>query len=418
VPMPDFVPASDNWEAIYYPNPIPLSSRTLLAMALLFDRVHLPGVSLPIVSASDDERSHLLEWVTTNPELESERNLWLWAIEFPVVADFIYLPDTTLSREMIDALHKPALQLLDDTYGEGTSEKVLALNAMHGIMPPKADGVGFALTWPFYQARALRYAAETNLPFVSDDPTSAPPLPPHPTLDADRAKRVAQQLAIEAVSLVLPSFRSVEPSQVAEFRSKVQPLMRPFRTEMVKLTSDVHTAMVSGSSDKELQALCRAIVETRVGPALSDLSKQLHAPLRPFQKVLIDIAEVGIAAASSTLSPTLTAGWALLRGAKIASEYVQAYRDKEGRRKSGLAYLLAISEAHGGAANLRSDWDKLDWRCSGHVDIADPDTPLTPGNREIADGPMKEWGVQVVRRLFQTKTTSAAQFIPNDRTSS
>lgn len=202
---------------------------------------------------------------------------------------------------------------------------------------------------------------------------------------------------------------------MAEFRSEVQPLVRPFRTEMVRLTSDLQGAFASGATDAELQALCRAIVDSKVGPALADLSKRLRNPVRPFHRVLVDIAEAGMAAASSTVSPALTVGWALIRGAKIASEYAQAYRDREGKRKSGLAYLLAVSDAYGADAGAISDWDKINWHCSGFVDIPDSGTPLTAGNQAMAEGPMKDWCVRVVRKLFQARTISAAQFFPHGK---
>ena len=141
--MTEFVRAADSWEAIYYPNPIPRSSQSLLAMALLFDRVHLPGMSLPLVAASDGDRTRLLKRIETDPELMAIRNLCLWAIECPVVADFIHLPDTHLSRAGIDALMKPAHQLLDDTYGEETSGQIITLNAVQVIRLPDSgrDGV-------------------------------------------------------------------------------------------------------------------------------------------------------------------------------------------------------------------------------------------------------------------------------------
>lgn len=407
-----FVTAADNWETIYYPNPIPLSSRCFLSMALLFDRVHVPGVSLPLVPDADDERRELLTWSHSNPEFLAYRNLTLWAIEYPLVADFIYLPDAGPQLPDLPSLEAPALQLLDDTYGSGTSGKVLALNAIHGIMPDRAEGHGFALTWPLYQARALQYAAQTRLQFVSDDPLCVPPLPPHPELGSDRTKHLAQQLAVEAIKIVLPQFRSVELGQVAEFRSQVQPLIRPFRTEMVKLTADLTAAITVGSTDDELRGLCRALVESRIAPALTDLARQLRDPATPFRKVMIDFSEAAVAAASSTLSPALTVGWALLRGAKIASEYVSAYQDKEGKRKSGLGYLLAIDREFGNAQGSVSAWDTVDWRCSGFVEIPDPGFPLTPLNQEIVSGPMNNFTAETVRQLFQTKTMSAVKFVP------
>jgi hypothetical protein len=235
-------------------------------------------------------------------------------------------------------------------------------------------------------------------------------------VDGERAKRLAQQLAVEAVSLVLPTFRSVEPIQVAEFRSEVQPLVRPFRTEMVKLTADLSTAIAAGATEDELRGLCRGIVDSKVGPALADLARQLRDPVRPFRKVIVDVSEGVLAAASSTMTPKLTVGWALLRGAKIASEYVTALQDREGKRKSGLAYLLAVNQKLNPATSAVSDWDSINWRCSGCVNIPDPGFPLTPLNRQvIAEGLFNWLKPETQRQLFQTKTMSIVHWGPKTK---
>jgi len=116
-----------------------------------------------------------------------------------------------------------------------------------------------------------------------------------------------------------------------------------------------------------------------------------------------------LATASSSVSTALGLGWALLRGAKIASEYVRLYVDRQGKKKSGLAYLLKINDKHGTDQGSLSDWDRRDWRCSGFVDIPEPGFPLTERNRMLlAD--LKDVKVETVRRLFQMRTMSFAQF--------
>jgi hypothetical protein len=226
---------------------------------------------------------------------------------------------------------------------------------------------------------------------------------PHPAADAERTKQLAQLLASEAVSLVLPAFRSVDLEQVAEFRHQVQPLVRPFRIEMVRLTIELAGAIAAGASDVEIRAMAQVVVNSKVAPALDDLARQLRGPVRPFHKLCIDAAEVGLAAASSTLSPQLSIGWALLRGAKIASEYVTGYRTRDGKRRAGLACLLAIGDHRGASSQSTSDWDSIDWRCSGSVTIKAPNMPLTEKERQAFGDQPKNGELETRLRLFQTK---------------
>jgi hypothetical protein len=178
------------------------------------------------------------------------------------------------------------------------------------------------------------------------------------------------------------------------------------------MSSELGAAITSGSSDKDLRALCRLTAESRVLPALQDLSKQLTDPLKPFHRIAIDLAEATLATASSSISSSLAVGWAVLRGVKIASEYTRLYFDREGKRKSGLAYLLKIHDWHESDRHRVSEWDRRDWRCSGFVDIPEPGFPLTPENQRLLADHMKDWRVETVRRVFQMRTMSIAQLAP------
>jgi hypothetical protein len=399
------LPPAEQWEAVYYSNPIPLSSRSLLAFALLFDRLHIPGVSIPQVNVGRDDLGQN-DGVPSDPTGVAYQNLCLWAAVQPKLADFIHLPDQNpRGRVNVQSLQRSALQLLDDTYAAGISEGVTSIDGAQTFVVQNSNH-GFALTWPLYQARALQHAAEYRLPLISDDPTYMPPLPPHPD-DIVSSKGLAQQLAVEALSLALPPLRSVEPEHVAEFRAEIQPLVQPFRREMVKMTADLGIAITTGVKDKELGQACRHLAESRVLPALQDLSKQLKDPLKPFHKIAIDLSEAALATVSSSIAPALVVGWAVLRGAKIASEYVQLYMDRQGRKKTGLAYLLKIHDKYGSESVGLSAWDKRDWRCSGFVDIPEPGFPLTPFNRRLLAQPMaKGWKTMTYRRIFQNKTMS------------
>lgn len=367
------IPATENWSAVYYSNPIPRSSKSLLALALLFDELHIPGVSFPRMKTRNSDTdvaftNSLRTWKSTDPELHAYQNLCLWGGELPLFDDFIILPDRTGGFGGAD-LEVQAGRLLDDTYAEGLSKRAIGYTASMGVDFSDRSH-GSALIWPFYQARALQYASAKNLPLISDDLTCIPPFPRHREAPPD-AKGLAQQLAIEAVSLVLPSFLSVEPERVAEFRAETKSLVRPFRTEMVKFTAELASAIATGASAKDLEAASRFLAETRVLPALQDLARQLKDPVKPFHRIAIDIGEAAMATASGGLSPALTAGWCILRGTKLASEYTQLYIDREGKKKTGLGFLLKVSDQQS-VDGQSSNWDSRDWSCSGSVDIPMP----------------------------------------------
>src|SRR3954447_12283968 len=104
------LPPAEQWEAVYYSNPIPLSSRSLLAFALLFDRLHIPGVSIPQVNVGRDDLGQN-DGVPSDPTGVAYQNLCLWAAVQPKLADFIHLPDQNpRGRVNVQSLQGSALQ--------------------------------------------------------------------------------------------------------------------------------------------------------------------------------------------------------------------------------------------------------------------------------------------------------------------
>jgi hypothetical protein len=403
---------------VYFPNPIPLSSKSLLAMAMLFDRVHFPGVSIVAGGQIDADERDLKLPPIGDPEQLAYHNLRSWAARQPSLREFIHLPDqrpdgTLDSSCNATALENDALTLVDDTYAAGISSRVVGVTGAQVFSPVGGSSICMSLVWPLYQVRAVRYAEEAGLPLLSDDPLAMPPLPAHP--DAETlTRRLAQQLAMEAVSLVLPRFKSVTLSQVIEFRGELEPLVRPFRQEMIAMAADLGAAILGGATDKDLKALAGVLAYSRIAPKLRALSKEMAQPLKPFHKMAIDVTEFAVAAASSSLSPALSIGWVCIRGAKIVSDYVRLYTDREGKRKSGLAYLLRLQGPDAGKESAPNDWDRRDWRCSGYVDIPEPGHPLTPRNRQLVAALPGVTKIHTIRRVFQQRTMSFVTIGPRE----
>ena len=298
---------------------------------------------------------------------------------------------------------------MEDTYGAGVTESVMGMNAGESVEVPHGSGFGFALTWPLYQVRALQYSSKESLPLISDDPLSIPPLPNHPNPGVD-VKGLAQQLAIQAVSLALPYFRSVDPARVSEFRFEVQPLAREFRSEMVKMTAELAAAIAGGASDGDLRQACEHIARTKVLPALNDLSRQIQEPIKPWKDVVMNLGEAGLTVYGSIEQPLIGVAWALISGTRIASDYIRLYRDRQGALKSGLSYLLQVQKFLASNEQEISDWDKRDWRCSGYVQIAEPGQPLTPESQRFPEA-IGDSEYLTTRHLYQTYTESNVLFL-------
>ncbi len=398
--------SADLWEAIYYPNPIPLSTRSLLSAALLFDRLHFPGVSIPQVTLGTSEKA-ALENEARHALSKNSQNLLLWALEKPAFGDFIHLPDQDLDRWNVrdSRLAQLTRDLLDSTYGDGLSDKVESMVGTELAPYVGTKGSFMAHVWPLYQSRAIQYAHESKLPLVSDDQNYVPPFPRHPQVRWS-TRDLAQQLAFEAVSIALPPFISVRPVQVAEFRSEIQPVVKPFRLEMVKLTAELATAIASDTSEDDLKAYCRALVESKVLPRVDELRAELAGPLRPWHKVVLEVTEIGVATAASTSAPALTFAWALFRGGKLLSKYATAFQEREGRRRSPLSYLLKLSDWAQCNQSRISAWDKRDWRCSGSVYAPDPDGKLNDENQAIFADPEISKAIQPFPMLRIEQTTT------------
>lgn len=341
-------------------------------MALLFDRVHLPGLSLPLNRYDEKRKAELRREITSSRHDDNYKKLGLWAVEQPELSDFLFLPDQSSFSPGGQEIDSLALSLVADTYNQETAGRVGTLAAAEMLHVPDSRETVFALTWPLYQARAILYAKERQLRLLTDDRGIIPPLPMDP--DHSDTKAIAQQLAFEALALTIPKFKSVELATIPEFRSLVAPYVRPFRQEMIKFTADVHLAIASGAGAEEVRQYCGALAETRIIPHLAQLRAELDRPIRPWTKNALDILEIGLGAMSSKHEPALTMIWAVLTGTKALSEYVELYKDRQGKKRSGLSMLIQANDRLAQTNKELSSWDAIDWRCSGHLYIEEPGT--------------------------------------------
>ena len=343
--------SEEQFEAVYYSEPVPSSFRTLAVLALVFDRVHFPGVYI----AENADRSGTadeLDRIALLPrrhEVEDRQlmNCMIYAINRDAISDFCVftgkpgypglLEEGTkdLVREFELAIYGPPPENFFPSYNLGFAK---------GLPGPQDSAVN-GPSWLSYPPNALLYSAKHGLPLINDNPTL--PVLGLPIEAKANAKALSTVLALEAVQLVLPALPNLSFDDVAELRAETHDDVRPFRRAMLRLSKELDAAIRAEASTAEIQKAARFLVETTVMPELQDLHEVLGTPQRPWYRRTMDVAKSipEIVANFATL-PTAMASAKLL--ATLGSVLVDVRDDQlaaqKAAKRGGFQYLLRVGE--------------------------------------------------------------------------
>jgi len=197
-------------ECVYYTGPVPCDRAVLTVLCLVFDKIHFPGVYLP---KGDYDTELLWQEIARLEALEQrsyetdrligilrflEYRLPLDGIlEYPSPQESIFgggkdEQSTKLLRAIYDAHFPPRENF--EPYFDSASIKGL---------PGSNEAVAFAGDF-CYQAGAITYAAQKQLPLLDDGSGLALPFRAR---YKDNAPSLAALLAVESMGLVLPTYR-------------------------------------------------------------------------------------------------------------------------------------------------------------------------------------------------------------------
>lgn len=345
-------------ECVYYPGPIPANSAVLTVLCVLFDKIHFPNVYLPMggydkealrkeierlegVLEEDRKRSSYQSYQTGQliGQLKFlEYRLPLDGIlEFPTPGDAIFgggngskRPDGKLARAIYDANYPPRKNF----------EPMFDTSSLKGL-PGGEESIIHAGDF-FYQAGAIQYSAEKQIPLIDDGTRDQFGLAlPFKAQHKDNAPALATLLAVESLGLVLPDLPPMTCEELVDFRFENEKELRNFRASMLRFATSLNQQLPDNPSVEELNSKVKFIVDTEVAPALHDLKRDLDNPNRPWQKRIADVGRIASA---------VTVGW--LSGGPIAPTAAAALTnavlsDLEGRgdrqeavKRNGLYYLL------------------------------------------------------------------------------
>jgi hypothetical protein len=345
-------------EAVYYSNPFPRSLEAMTVLGLVFDRIHLPYVSLPddgftLEEINDRQRGLMYSYDSGRTTGTQVVNM-IQALQFTRwkewTTEFIHYPHAGIDVARLTDGISPKLvrEIYDLTCPPRENFEPMFAN-MHAFgLSKEGSGAGIYFAGDFYySAGALIYAAEHGLPIVNDVPMLG-----MPQFDAadykNNTSALASILAVQCIQMVLPQVPVLDVTELLDFRDEMKPHVQAFRGALVSAAKSLNAQILAGIGGDEIGRAARFVIETEIQPLLIELRQFAEAPKRPWHKRILSIGRP----LSAALSPEF---WTLSPGAQLASvakgyatqviahETGVKQRDQIVRR-SPLFYLLRVED--------------------------------------------------------------------------
>lgn len=341
----------ENFEAVYYSKSTP-SIKSLTILSLIFDKIYFPWVYIPSDNIDEEWVIKEITRIKNFGRNDFETSCLLETMNFALINKHL--------KDFCIFTWKPWYTWILENWA---SELSNLLEELIYWPPPKnftpsirlwfskwlAGNPESSINWPSwltYPANALIYSKNNNMFLVNDNPFM-----PVPSLGGisvkDNAKLLSTILAMESVRMVLPTFNILSPKEIPEFRHQINPYLKPFKLNMIKLSKELNQLINNNASIEEIQIKAKFLAETTIYPELEELKHIINSPTKPWYKRVIQfwkyIPEF-LVDLSSIDSKTAIA--------KLLAKYIEEiwnigddiFKKKEKIRQNWLYYLLKISE--------------------------------------------------------------------------
>jgi hypothetical protein len=330
-------------ECVYYPGPIPSNLSVLTTLCVVFDKIYFPKVHLPLGGYDKIGLQHEIARLTALNDKSYEtgqlinvlkflewRNTLDGILEYPS-------PDSIFEKTDSDHIQKMVRMIYDVNFPPRENFEPMFSSGSSKSLPGGEESVDFAGEF-FYQAEALSYSAERNIPAIDDG--SGLPLP-FKAKFKDRVQPLSAIMAIESLKAVMPKLPILTPQEIVEFRMENKVELKNFRAAMLRLSGALNGQLSEDSSNEEVQRKSKFIVETQVVPSLHDLNRDLQNPNRAWYKRFIDGASIASSVAVGIFSGGIVGTTAADGLKKILASELEAKGDKAASvKRNGLYYLV------------------------------------------------------------------------------
>lgn len=341
-----------SFEVVHYSAPMPRSAESLTAMGLIFDRVIFPGVYFPL--GEYDEKAY-------RKELERLKTL--------TIRDY----DTLVTVAMFDFVrhHKTLAGFCDftgtanDVFGDTKGIPAQLLGdlelAIHGPRPPNWEpffDTGYckglpdsneSVSYPgplHYHAKAIVESSTKGIPLLNDDDNL-----PVPHLSGGSpvgdAKALAGLLAIHCTSLVLPTMKVMNPTELMEFRDENKKPLRSFRRAMLRHAANLNDQL-KGVSEEDIKGQTEFYIQTKILPDLDELEDLMRRSNRTWtergKEIISMVVELGAALVATDRNTAIAT--AILKNIPgfLISEFAARKDGQTTHSRSDLYYLLKLKK--------------------------------------------------------------------------
>lgn len=285
-------------EAVYYSSPVIRSLEALTVLGLVFDRIHLPFVSLPDDGFTiDDLEARAKGLIALKPTPMSNTALMVAALQFTQwkewTKDFLYYPHSQddIWRAMDNVQQELVREIYDLTFPQRPGWTPTFDSAHAFGVAPGGGGASIAYAGSFhYPAAALTYASEVGLPLINDVPMLGIPRV-SPASFKNNASALTSVLAVECVQFMLPQIPLMDITELLDFRDEMKPHVQVFRTNLLRLAKSVNNQITAGAAAEDVSAAARFVVESEIQPLVIEMKAFAESPKRSWHQRLIALGK-------------------------------------------------------------------------------------------------------------------------------
>jgi len=330
---------------------MPRSPSALVALGLVFDRVHFPGVYLPQGDYDRDLWQREIARITELNLQDYDTQVLLAMMRFAETAErmrgfLCYDKTARNSLEEYDTDNSFVTQLQEALCGPPRPDFFPIFKGWHHKAVPGSSSEHLTYRGDtYYQAGAIQTAGERGIFLVNDLPSL--PIPGSDSGPARDAKALSAFIALEAMKFVMPEMPLLSPDALMDFREENGPHLRAFRRAMLRFAGTWRSKLAAAKPEDVVHET-QFLVQTEIMPALDELRQAASDPARPWYKRAIDGVRVtaSLAGAFMTSKGHSGLGDAL---AALAPQFITEL-DAKGEqnqrvRRSDLYYLLKVQQA-------------------------------------------------------------------------
>lgn len=323
------------------------TKNSVTAMALLFDKVYLPGNVETIRAFA--QRFRIRTDAEEIPEIRLE------ASDGSSSDPFEGLTET--QRETVNHYLDWSMRFAF-AYGQLFGD-VFQTNAFDGGSPIKVEllkegGPGELNTYRCTrQALQITEGDDELYPKLIED--GYVPIVTHavgmnkksPRLDPSTTKSLAALLAMKSVEMLFPRTRAADPEVILEARDRLKDHLPPFWAAMFKLSGDLRKLYQQSDDPSQIQIEAENMVDSTVRPALIDLRQKLEHERKQFFYRILSPIQKGLRLMIG--NPPITQEQLVTNALLLASDANSAGADhlkaiEVLKNSSGLTYLLELDK--------------------------------------------------------------------------